>query len=97
MREYRARQRESAGAEAASSAGAPPGFDLAAIDLAAIAEPPAGDPDAAALTVRLSDAQFAKVGALMRAARARHGSTVGFDDAIRLAVEVAHRAIAGTD
>ena len=95
MREYRARKRR----EAQGAAATPTGADLAAIDLAAIdlAAPPAGEPDAVAVPVWLSDAQFAKVVALMRAARARHGSAVGFDDAMRLAVEVAHRAIAGAD
>ena len=91
MCEYRARKRTGAG----SAAAAPTGFDLAAMDLAAIAAPPAGDPDAVTPTVRLDDAQFGKVAALMRAARAHHGPAVGFDDAIRLAVEVAHRAIVG--
>ena len=93
MREYRARKRR----EAQGAAATPTGADLAAIDLAAIAAPPAGEPDAVAVPVWLSDAQFAKVVALMRAARARHGSAVGFDDAMRLAVEVAHRAIASAD
>ena len=91
MREYRKRQRENA--EADGAAAAP--FDFQDIDLAAIAAPSAGELDAVAVPVWLSDAQFSKVAALMRAARARHGSTVAFDDAIRLAVEVAHRAIVG--
>ena len=50
MREYRARKRTGAG----SAAAAPTGFDLAAMDLAAIAAPPAGDPDAVTPTVRLA-------------------------------------------
>ena len=98
MREYRARKRREAQGAAATPTGADlAAIDVAAIDLAAIAAPPAGEPDAVAVPVWLSDAQFAKVVALMRAARARHGSAVGFDDAMRLAVEVAHRAIAGAD
>ena len=91
MREYRKRQRTGAG----SAAAAP--FDFQDVELAAIAEPPAGDPDSVTLTVRIDDAQFAKLAALMRAVEARHGSTVRLDDAMRLAVEVAHRAIAGAD
>ena len=92
MREYRKRQRT--GADSATAA-AP--FDFQDVELAAIAEPPAGDPDSVTLTVRIDDAQFAKLAALMRAVEARHGSTVRLDDAMRLAVEVAHRAIAGAD
>ena len=58
MREYRKRQRESA--EADGAAAAP--FDFQDVDVElAIAEPPAGDPDAFAVTVRLDDAPRAVV------------------------------------
>ena len=95
MREYRARKRREAQGTATATA-APFEFQDVNVERA-IAAPPADDPDAFAVTVRFDDAQFAKVAALMRAAKARHGSTVRFDDAMRLAVEVAHRAIVGTD
>ena len=87
MREYRARQRESATTEAP--------FDLP--DLAAVAEPPDDDPDAVTVPVRLDDAQFAKLAAVMRAVGARHGAKVTAPAAVRFALEVAHRAIAGMD
>ena len=97
MREYRARKRESAVPDGASLTGVPAGIDLAAMDLAAFAESSAGDPDAVTVPVRLSAAQFAKLARLMRAIEARHGAKVKADAAMRLAVEVAHWAIAGTD
>ena len=94
MREYRKnrkRQRESAEADGAAAP-----FDFQDVDVElATAEPPASDPDAVTLTIRIDDAQFAKVGALMRAAKAHGGLRVKLDDAMRLTVEVAHRAIAG--
>ena len=96
MREYRARKRPSAGAttEAPSEAAAP--FDLP--DLAALAEPPDDDPDAVTVPVRLDDAQFAKLAAVMRAVGARHGGAkVTAPAAVRFALVVAHRAIAGMD
>ena len=92
MREYRARQRPSAGADGVGT-GAP--FDLP--DLAALAEPPDDDPDAVTLPVRIDDAQFAKLAAVMRAVEAHHGSRVTAPAAMRLALEVAHRAIADAD
>ena len=61
MRSYRARKRESAGADGATAALTDIDFD--ALDLAAIAEPPVDDPDAVTLPVRLSDAQFTRLAA----------------------------------
>ena len=87
QRERRARQRA---ASAAPMTGEHADGSAFGVPVAAFAAPPAGDPDAVALTVKLSDAQFAKLAAL---ARAHHGSSVRLDDALRLAVEVAHRAI----
>ena len=83
MREYRARKR----AEATTAA------TVDVQDLAALAEPSAADPDVVTLPVRLDDAQFAKLAGLMRAVEARHGAKVTAPAAMRLAVEVAHRAI----
>ena len=92
MREYRARKRQGAGAGSATAPGeAAAPFDLP--DLAAIAEPPASDADVSAVTVRLTDAQFARLAALMRAVEARHGSKVTAPVAMRFALEVARRAI----
>ena len=96
MRSYRVRKRreaQSATTRTPSEAAAP--FDLP--DLAAIAEPPDDEPDAITLPVRLSDAQLATLGALMRAVRARYGSRVMAPDAMRVALDLAHRAIAGSD
>ena len=67
--------------------------ELAGADGAALAEPPDDDPDAVTLPVRLDDAQFTKLAALMRSIEARHGSKVTAPAAMRFALEVAHRAI----
>ena len=94
MRNWRARKRESAGADTAPTV-AP--FDLQDVDLAALAEPPADDPNVIGLPVRLDDAHFAKLAALMRAIEARHGSAVKAPAAMRVALDLAYRAIAGSD
>ena len=94
MREYRARQR--ADDNDSADTGAP--FDFQDVDLAfAIDEPPADDPDVVTLPVRLDDAHFAKLAAVMRAIEARHGSTVKAPAAMRVALDLAHRAIAASD
>ena len=82
-------------AEAAATA-AP--FDFQDVDLAAaLDEPPADDPDVVTLPVRLDDAHFATLAALMRALEAHHGSRVTAPAAMRVALDLAHRAIAGAD
>ena len=98
MREYRARQRESTGATGADGVTTAAPLDLAALDLdASIAEPPADDPDVIDLPLRLDDAHFAKLARLMRAVEAHHGSRVKAPAAMRVALDLAHRAIAGAD
>ena len=64
---------------------------------ASIAEPAADDPDVVDLPVRLDDAHFAKLAALMRAVEARHGARVKAPAAMRIALDLAHRAIADAD
>ena len=91
MRNWRARKRESAGADVAAT-GAP--FAFQDVDLAAIlAEPPADDPDVVTLPVRLDDGHFTHLAALMRAIEACHGARVKAPAAVRVALEVTHRAI----
>ena len=98
MREYRARQRESTGANGADGVIPAAPLDLAALDLAAsIAEPAADDPDVVDLPLRLDDAHFARLASLMRALAAHHGSRVKAPAAMRVALDFAHRAIAGAD
>ena len=94
MRNWRARRRESTRANGADVVTTAAPFDLAALDLATIlAEPPADDPDVVTLPVRLDDGQFAALAALMRAVEAHHGKRVKAPAAVRVALEVAHRAI----
>ena len=98
MREYRARQRESTGANGADGVTPAAPLDLAALDLAAsIAGPSADDPDVVDLPLRLDDAHFAKLAAVMRAVEACHGSTVKAPAAMRVALDIAHGAIAGAN
>ena len=98
MREYRARRRESAGANGADGVTTAAPFDFQDIDLAsALDEPAAGDPDVVTLPVRLDDGHFAKLARLMRALEAHHGSRVTAPAAMRAALKVAHQNLAGAD
>ena len=66
------------------------------VDLAAaLAEPEADDRDAIILSVLLDDGHFAKLARLMRALEAHHGSRVKVPAAVRVAIEVAARVLAG--
>ena len=84
MRAWRARKRQGK-ARAPSST----------VDLAAIAEPAAHDPDVSTVIVRISDAQSSKLARIVRAIQARQDAPAKAPDAMRLALEVADRAMFG--
>ena len=86
MRSYRARKRQGKVPT--------PSFGVSPVHLAALAEPPANDPDVSTVTVRVKDAQLLKLVGLVRAVKVRQGGAPATAPAaMRFALEVAHRAL----
>ena len=85
MRSYRARKRQGKVPT--------PSFGISPVHLAALAEPPANDPDVSTVTVRVSDTQLLKLAGLVRAIKAHQGAPATAPAAMRIALEVAHHAL----
>ena len=61
--------------------------------LAALAEPWEGEPEEITIPVRLNKAQLARVDALVEAVEAEFGAELHRPEAVRYALEIAHRAV----